>query len=128
MTPLQLLARLSAIVPPPYVHAVRFHGVLAAASPLRAAIVPARPPRRGGHAHERRATVTTDERPAAAAKIPWAQLLRRVYQADALTCSGCGGRLEWIALITQAAVIRRILLHLDLPAERPRVAPARDPP
>ncbi len=128
MTPLQLLARLSAIIPPPYVHAVRFHGVLAAASPLRAAIVPARARRRSGRAHERGAADTTDEGPAAAAKIPWAELLRHVYQADALACSRCGGRLEWIALITQPHVVRRILDHLNLPAGRPTVAPARDPP
>ncbi len=85
MTPLQLLARLSAIVPPPYVHAVRFHGVLAAASPLRAAIVPAIPRRRAGHAHADAADAA-DEGPAAAAKIPWAELLRRVYEVDALAC------------------------------------------
>jgi len=40
MTPLELLARLSAIVPPPRYPLVRFHGVLASASKWRRDIVP----------------------------------------------------------------------------------------
>jgi len=42
MTPLEAMARIAALVPPPRTPLLRCHGVLAAGSPLRAAIVPVR--------------------------------------------------------------------------------------
>ena len=33
-----------------------------------------------------------------------------------------------IAFVTQSAAVKPVLLHLDLPAEAPSVAPARGPP
>jgi hypothetical protein len=41
LEPLDLIARLAALVPPPRVHLTRFHGVFAAHAALRAAITPA---------------------------------------------------------------------------------------
>src|SRR5581483_180296 len=40
MTPVELLARISALIPPPRYPLVRYHGVLAPASKWRASIVP----------------------------------------------------------------------------------------
>jgi hypothetical protein len=53
LTPLELLARLSALVPPPRYPLVRYHGVLAPRSSWRKAVVP-RPPeaKAKGHTHE----------------------------------------------------------------------------
>ena len=59
--------------------------------------------------------------------IPWSELLKRVYQID-IACERCGGRLEAIALITDLAVARKILLHVGLPADIPRFARPRGPP
>ena len=36
LTPLELIDRLAALIPPPRIHRHRYHGVLAANSPLRA--------------------------------------------------------------------------------------------
>jgi hypothetical protein len=44
--PLDFLARLAALVPPPRAHLVTYHGVLVPAAAMRAAIVPAAPSRR----------------------------------------------------------------------------------
>jgi hypothetical protein len=41
LEPLDVIARLAALVPPPRVHLTRFHGVFAAHAALRAAITPA---------------------------------------------------------------------------------------
>ena len=41
LEPLDLMARLAALVPPPRMHLTRFHGVFAAHSKLRAAVTPA---------------------------------------------------------------------------------------
>ena len=49
-------------------------------------------------------------------RLPWAELLRRTFQVDVLTCSKCGGRRQVIAYITEPPVVRAILNHLGLPS------------
>ena len=58
----------------------------------------------------------------------WADLLRRVFEIDALRCPDCGGRRKLIALLTDGQVVRRILEHLGLPTTTPGLVPARAPP
>jgi hypothetical protein len=60
--------------------------------------------------------------------MSWAELLRRTFEIDVLACPECGGRLHLLATIEDPAVIRKILSHLGIAAERPRPAPARPPP
>jgi hypothetical protein len=57
----------------------------------------------------------------------WATLLKRVWGSDALACTGCGGRMQFIAVIKDRAVIERILKHIGEDAEEPKFARARDP-
>jgi hypothetical protein len=59
--------------------------------------------------------------------LPWADLLRRVYDLDALMCPRCAGRLRMIAVIMDQDVARRILDSLGLPSKPPVVARARAP-
>jgi hypothetical protein len=54
----------------------------------------------------------------------WAQLLKRVFEIDALRCPRCGSTLRLIAAIEDPAVARRILECLKLPARSPPVEPA----
>ena len=61
-------------------------------------------------------------------RATWAQLLQRVFAIDVLRCPDCGGRRELIALLTQQAVVRKILVHLGLATQPPALAPARAPP
>ena len=56
-----------------------------------------------------------------------ATLLRRVWGIDTLPCAGCGGRMQFIAVIKDRAVIERILKHIGEDAEEPKFARARDP-
>jgi hypothetical protein len=58
----------------------------------------------------------------------WAELMQRSFGFDVLVCPRCGDRLELIALIEDATVIRRILSHLGLPTDVPSARPARPPP
>ncbi len=44
---------------------------------------------------------------------------------DALTCTGSGGRMRFIAVIKERDVIERILTHAGLSAARIVAAPAR---
>jgi len=104
--PLDVLARLAALVPLPRVHLTRYHGVLAPHSRLRPRITPAG---RGSGARS-----TAAERPVAKhVALRWMQRLKRVFAIDLETCRRCGGRLEVIASIEAPAVIERLLAHLD---------------
>jgi len=57
-------------------------------------------------------------------RTPWAELLQRVFELDALRCPDCGQRMRVLAAITDPEVARRILGCLDLPARAPPLAPA----
>ena len=52
--------------------------------------------------------------------------MRRVYGVDALACI-CGGRLHFMALVTEPSTARAILESMGLPAEAPMFARSRDP-
>ena len=62
-----------------------------------------------------------------AGRLPWADLLRRVFADDVLQCV-CGGRRSVIAVVTDPTVARALLAVLDLSCEPATFAPARDPP
>lgn len=128
-TPLELLDRIAALVPPPRIHRHRYYGVLAPHSPLRAAVTalaasaataPAATPNSAEPAAE-----PAHRRPA---RYAWALLLARIYEVFPLRCPKCGGAMRIIAFITDAPTVRTILAHLGEPTAPPRSAPARGPP
>jgi hypothetical protein len=125
--PLDFIARLAALVPRPRTHLLTYHGVLAPAAEWRDWIVPAppcSPPKAPSQVLAERAL-----RPDRAKKrATWAELLKRVFQIDVLTCPGCGEKRKLIALITDGMVVRAILDHLGFPSAAPRLDPARSPP
>ena len=43
----------------------------------------------------------------------WAELLRLVFQVDVEVCARCGGEARILGFVTEPAVIRRILAHLE---------------
>src|SRR5262249_54280160 len=91
MEPLEFMERLAALVPPPRLHLIRFHGVLAPNAKLRTKIVPA---------PAERATETSSEdahAQGAPARMSWARLLKRVFDIDIKRCPNYGGSLKIIA-------------------------------
>ena len=67
------------------------------------------------------------DRPARTYRVPWADLLKKVFAVDVLACP-CGGRLQLIAFIAEATVAKRILDHLGLDSRGPPLARAQAPP
>jgi hypothetical protein len=65
--------------------------------------------------------------PMRARRLPWPDLLRRVFAQDVLTCP-CGGRRSVTAFVTDQRLASSLLASLGLPAEPATFAPARDPP
>jgi hypothetical protein len=131
LEPLEFLERLAALIPRPRRPLLTYHGVLAPAAKMRPQIVPAPAP---SSASTTVPCSATTDRPratkpyAAAYYLAWAELLKRVFLIDALTCPSCGGPRRIIACLTEPRVVRTILHHLRLPTEPPRIAPARPPP
>jgi len=135
LEPLEFLRRLAALIPAPYAHTIRYHGCFgnrarsrdflpappfeAQASPQAAdsAAPPAADSGTSGTAHPEVAPRRT--------RLPWAQLLRRVFFIDALKCPRCSAAMVVLALISDPPVVARILRHLRLPTEPPPLAPAR---
>jgi hypothetical protein len=127
LTPVELIDRIAALVPPPRIHRHRTFGVLAPNAPLRAAVTAL-------------ALAATTSPPAAnaqpaaepahrrAARYAWAMLLARIYEVFPLVCPHCGGGMRIIAFITAGPTVRDILAHLGEPTAPPRIAPARGPP
>jgi hypothetical protein len=66
--------------------------------------------------------------PMPAERIDWARLMWRVWAVDVLLCPGCGGRMRMIAGLTERAAIVRILEHLGVSTEVPRMQRSRDGP
>jgi hypothetical protein len=120
LDPLDLMARLAALVPPRRMHLTRFHGVFAAHSKLRAAV---RPAHRGVGGKGQGAAQGTDK-PICPRHVAMtrAQRLKRVFGIEIDTCTRCGRKLTVIASIEEAQVIARILAH------REKTAPDHDQP
>ena len=139
LDPLDLIARLAALVPRPRVNLVNYFGVFAPAASYRDRVVPLPPSgsdeepckhtskRAGKQAAQPTSSVPTELEPHRA-RYSWAELMRRVFHADVLTCQHCGGRRKLLDATTDPDVIRRILTHLGLPTEMPVIASARSPP
>ena len=124
MDPLSLLCRLAASVPPPRLHLVRYAGILAPASNLRARVVPQPPP---APANDTESSAPPPKRGGSRYR-PWAELLQRCFSIDVLSCPACGGRMRMVALVTDPKSTRRFLRGVGEPAEPPVREPARGPP
>src|SRR2546421_4007296 len=116
LSPLELLEKLAALVPLPHVHLVRYGGCLAPHSHLRGAILPT--PRQQGLDEPEACHPST--------RWSWAGMLQRVFAPEMARSPWCEqGMLRIIAVITQGAVIHKILRHLKRAADPPPIAPAR---
>jgi hypothetical protein len=116
--PLTFIERLAALVPPPRAHQLAYHGVLATASAWRDLVVPKRARHSAAHppTANPRDTLGSGASPAPGAatrsrssRSTWAELLRRVFAVDVLTCPLCGGPRRLIAQLTDPVVVRKIL-------------------
>ncbi len=117
---MELLEKRAALVPPPRLHLLRYHGVLASRTRARDRIVPAKP------VAEPAADGDTSA-PSCAHRLGWAALLARVFGADLSQCAAGGGRLRIIAALTDPTSIRTYLEGVGLPGVPPPRAPPPPP-
>jgi hypothetical protein len=128
-SPHELIEKLIPLFPRPRSHLVRYHGILGPAARDRDKVVPrskaiefGQPPS-SGEPRE-----IDPSRVPRFGRLSWAALLKRVFLVDVLECPKCRGRMKIVAVVTATAGVRRILAHLDLPTEAPRLRAARPPP
>ena len=124
LDPLELIEKLSLLIPPPRKHRHFYHGVLAPNSSLRKKV-----------AAKANLVVNKDikekvqvESQKLLFKSRWAKLLARIYEVNPLICSNCGQEMEIIAFITTPKEVYKILDHIGEPTKSPPLSPARDPP
>jgi hypothetical protein len=144
LEPLELLRKLSVLIPPPRRHQIRYHGVFAPNSNFREHIVPRVPadeptkmanpnagePGAGDEVPDLSLDLSSIRAPATVLDrhLDWASLLARTHAVDVTVCAKCGGKMRVLAFITEERVVHRILDHLGLPTEAPPITPARAPP
>ena len=136
MTPVEFLARLASLVPPPRIPLVRYFGVLAPNSPYRDRVVPKTQPHDDTNESEKpnkkRASNDPNESLSLCSTLPdddddsagrtsryidWATLMKRTFGIDPLRCPKCEARMKVLAVISQPEVVSKILAHVGLPVE-----------
>jgi hypothetical protein len=60
--------------------------------------------------------------------VPWAELLKRTFEVDVLTCDTFGGKRRVVACVFSRTIAARILEHLRLPSRPLACARAQDSP
>jgi len=132
LDPLEFLARLLTHIPDPGQVMMRYYGWYAS----RTRGTRARLARLASDGRRLTADGISVEEPVAitgpvnwslrAARYRWAELLRRINEVDPLACPRCAAPMRIVAVITDPAVITRILVHRARGVERARQS--RSPP
>jgi hypothetical protein len=118
LSPMELMEKLAALVPPGRMHLTRHFGLFASHSQWRAQIV-LKPEKRKGFApdggYEKDKVKNTR----------WAKMLARTFGVDVSTCPQCGEELRIVSMVYDQMQIARYLRHIGLDAHPPPIAPAR---
>ncbi len=129
LDPLELIEKLSVLIPSPRFHTLRFHGVLAPHAAWRAQIIPKPGEAVEGEVGPAGLGVGAGAGSASAsasgsAGLSWAALFKQVFALDVLRCPSCGGRRRIVGVYTGGQRLRDLLARLGLGARPSRSAPA----
>ncbi len=132
------LRALCALVPPPRFHLMRYLGVLAGHSSLRAEVVPKKAaappesPRQLPPFDQADGSTTsaqsTSKKTAEPSRHPWPWLLQRVFAVDVLKCEKCGGRLRIVEIAKKPDDVARVLGERGYARAPPRPPPIAELP
>jgi len=107
-TPHEFIEKLIAIIPPPRIHGVRFHGVLAPSAEDRKKVVP----------HKVESPVQGELFEVKCKKrikrTSWAELLKRTFQIDLSSCLLCGGEVKFQRAVLKKSEILEVLTAAGL--------------
>jgi hypothetical protein len=105
---MEFIGRVTSHIPDKGQVTVRYYGLYASAH--RGKVRKAQPP-----------FIIVEEESPRVPRLGWAEMIRKVFEVDPLTCPSCGSQMHIITFITDFAVVDRIINHLKLTfvAERP---------
>ena len=118
-TPEEFLEKLSALIPPPRSHLVRWGGCFAPNSKVRKAIT-LRPEKKKGFQFKEEGKQKGSLRCSA-----WSCMLARVFKIDVMHCEVCGGDMKVICAVIKPESIARYLGHIGIDSRPPVRAPPR---
>ena len=123
--PLDFLARLAALVAPPRVHLVHYHGLLAPHAKDRDRVVPRAAATASGSEEGEGQSGAETTTPAAAdrsGRLKWAELIKKTFAHDVLACE-CGGRRRFLCFVFDPRALAAIKASLQRKADRTRGSP-----
>ncbi|MBM4223907.1 MAG: transposase [Gammaproteobacteria bacterium] len=123
--PLDLIARLCAMVPAPGFHMIRYYGLFSSHAKLRSEVVPD-PPDDAPAPPPQQLHLFEDNDELRLVRKPWAWLVRHVFLEDVTVCPKCSGAMRWLEVATKPDDIARLLARQGLappPSPRPRAPP-----
>ena len=107
-TPHEFIEKLIAIIPPPRIHGVRFHGILAPSATDRKKVVPAKIETSiQGELFELKYKKKMK-------RSSWRDLLKRTFQIDLNSCFFCGGEVKYQKVILKKSEILEVLAAAGL--------------
>lgn len=125
--PRELLARILLHIPEPRRHVIRYYGTYSNAARARRARETAAAGSAGpAVAPPPPAVPVPTDADARTLRRRWAQIIRRIYEADPLVCPRCGDAMRIMTFVTEPKLIDRILKHLaakGIDARSPPTAP-----
>ena len=104
------LERLASLVPRPRANTLLYHGILA------------------GHASHRARALPGPPGPPRRRNTAWADLMRKSFGLDVLSCRDCGGRMRYVAALIERSGLARALRAHGYRCEALPIRPARPPP
>jgi hypothetical protein len=118
-TPSEFIEKLTALIPPPKSHLVRWAGFLAPNSPYRKEIT-LKPEVKKGFQFKKE-----DEKEDGIKNYSWSKMLACVFKIDVTKCTECGGDMYAVSSIMDRDSIIRYLKHINIEYEPPPRAPPR---
>lgn len=114
LTPMEFMARLVALIPPPRKNQIRYHGVWAPNARLRSKATPKKAPQEE----------SSEQSSCKAGNKSWAKNMARVFAVDVLKCPKCHSKRQVISWITESQVIKDILNSVGMATAPPEIAKA----
>lgn len=108
-SPLDFIARLVALIPPPRMNMIRYGGCFGSNFKDRKLIVKQQPTRTAAPDANGQPVPEKVKKE----RMRWSDMLKRTFEIDVTVCPKCGGRLEQIAVIKDRVVAKAILESLN---------------
>ena len=116
LSPIELLEKLTALIPTKWFNQIRYNGVFAPGSEWRSEIVRSLKKKKATGEEE------SHEEYSPPYKYSWSFLLKRVFDLNLDCCQKCGGNLKFISSIEDPDVIKKMLSHVGISTDPPNIS------